>query len=210
MIGIASSADVFAGNEVDRSQVRQFIQLLTRVAIVSNGAVTLITHPSLTGIASGTGLSGSTQWHNSVRARAVMRSVKPSSDMAPVDVSLRQIEFRKSNYGPISETCFVRWQNGMFLPVMGVHSMKAAERSAKAEEVFVTLLRKLTEQNQTVSPNPGRSYAPSRFAEQPEAQGLAKKDFAGAMQRLLDTKAIEIRTQGPLSRQRQYLALTGS
>jgi RecA-family ATPase len=210
MIGIASSADVFAGNEIDRSQVRQFIRLLTRIAIVSNGAVTLITHPSLTGIASGTGLSGSTQWHNSVRARAVMHSTKPSKDAAQVDVSLRQIEFHKNNYGPISTTCFVRYQNGMFVPIAGVHSMKAAERGAKAEEVFVALLRKFTEQKQTVSPNPGRSYAPTRFAEQPEAQGLSKKDFTEAMQRLLDAKVVKIQISGPLSKRTQQLALTGS
>ena len=47
MIGIASSADVFAGNEIDRSQVRQLVRMLTRIAIVSNGGVMLITHPSL-------------------------------------------------------------------------------------------------------------------------------------------------------------------
>src|SRR5262245_16576327 len=146
MIGIASSADVFAGDEIDRSQVRQFVQLLTRIAIVSNGAVVLITHPSLTGIATGTGLSGSTQWHNSVRARAVMKTVKPSDPAA--DGTLRQIEFRKNNYGPISATCFVRWQNGLFVPIEGVYSMDAAERAAKADEVFVTLLRRFTKQNQ--------------------------------------------------------------
>jgi RecA-family ATPase len=201
---------VFAGNEIDRSQVRQFIRLLTRIAIVSNGAVTLITHPSLTGINSGTGLSGSTQWHNSVRARAVIRSIKPSKDAAQVDVSLRAIEFHKNNYGPISTTCFVRWQNGMFVPIEGVHSMKAAERSAKAEEVFVALLRKFTEQEQTVSPNPGRSYAPTRFAEQSEAQGLTKKDFAEAMQRLLNTKVIKIQVLGSPSRRVQQLVLTGA
>jgi RecA-family ATPase len=33
MIGIASAANVFAGNENDRSQVQQFIGLLTRIAI---------------------------------------------------------------------------------------------------------------------------------------------------------------------------------
>jgi RecA-family ATPase len=70
MIGIASSADVFAGSEIDRSQVKQFISLMTGIAIAANGAVALIAHPSLTGINTGTGLSGSTQWHNSVRARA--------------------------------------------------------------------------------------------------------------------------------------------
>jgi RecA-family ATPase/DNA polymerase I-like protein with 3'-5' exonuclease and polymerase domains len=209
MIGIASSADVFAGNEIDRAQVRQFVQLLTRIAIASNGAVILITHPSLTGIASGSGLSGSTQWHNSVRARAVMSTVKSSGDDGPADGSLRQIEFRKNNYGPISATHFVRWKNGLFLPAEGIHSMDAAERATKAEEVFVTLLRRFTEQKQTVYPNPGRSYAPARFAEHPEAQGISKKEFAQAMQRLLDAKMVEIRSWGPPSRAVQYLVPVG-
>jgi hypothetical protein len=45
----------------NRSQVQQFINLTTRLAIVANGALVLITHPSLTGINTGSGLSGSTQ-----------------------------------------------------------------------------------------------------------------------------------------------------
>jgi hypothetical protein len=68
-IGLASSANMFAGNEIDRSQVNQFIGLLTRIAIVTRGSLVLISHPSLTGIETKTGLSGSTQWHNAVRAR---------------------------------------------------------------------------------------------------------------------------------------------
>jgi hypothetical protein len=43
---------------------------MTKLAIAANGAVVLVTHPSLTGINSDSGLSGSTAWHNSVRARA--------------------------------------------------------------------------------------------------------------------------------------------
>jgi hypothetical protein len=38
----------------------------------------LLSHPSLTGINSGTGLSGTTGWHNSVRAR--MYFVRPKPD----------------------------------------------------------------------------------------------------------------------------------
>ena len=64
MIGIASSANVFAGNEVARPDVQQFVGLLTHLAMAANGAVNLIAHPSLTGINTDTGLSGSTQWHN--------------------------------------------------------------------------------------------------------------------------------------------------
>ena len=76
MVGIASAANVFAGNDNDRSQVQQFAGLLTRIAQVANGSVQLISHPSLTGISSDSGLSGSTQWHNSVRARNYLKRVK--------------------------------------------------------------------------------------------------------------------------------------
>ena len=52
--------DVFGGNENARSQARQFINLLRSLAMDCDGAVVLTAHPSLTGLSSGTGLSGST------------------------------------------------------------------------------------------------------------------------------------------------------
>jgi RecA-family ATPase len=42
-IGIDTAADVFAGNENDRAQTRQFISLLRRLAFVTNGSVILLT-----------------------------------------------------------------------------------------------------------------------------------------------------------------------
>jgi AAA domain len=69
-ITIDTVADVFAGNENDRSQVRQFVGMLRGLAIEANAALAILAHPSLSGISSGSGLSGSTAWHNSVRARA--------------------------------------------------------------------------------------------------------------------------------------------
>ena len=65
LIGIDTSSDVFAGEENNRSQVRQFVGLLRKLAIQSNSALVLSAHPSLTGINNGSGLSGSTGWHNS-------------------------------------------------------------------------------------------------------------------------------------------------
>jgi hypothetical protein len=44
--------------------------------MVTKGSVVLIAHPSLTGINTGTGISGSTQWHNSVRARFYLKGYK--------------------------------------------------------------------------------------------------------------------------------------
>jgi hypothetical protein len=72
MLCIASSANVFAGDENNRPQVQQFAGMLTRIAILTTGSVMLIAHPSLTGINNQSGLSGSTQWHNAFRARFVL------------------------------------------------------------------------------------------------------------------------------------------
>ncbi|HET7384469.1 MAG TPA: hypothetical protein VFJ59_18025, partial [Pseudolabrys sp.] len=133
MIGIASSANVFAGNENVRTEVQQFIRLLRRVARVAGGTVLLISHPSLSGIdhssASHAGLAGTTQWHNAVRARAAMRSCKSDDG---VDTGLREIKFHKNQYGPASGSVFARYANGLFLPVEGM-TMDAAEREAKAD-----------------------------------------------------------------------------
>jgi RecA-family ATPase len=208
MIGIASAAIVFAGNENVRPEVQQFMWLLRRLTHVSGGYVLLVAQPSLTGIGdtsiSHAGLSGTTQWHNGSRARAVLRTVKAEGSDA--DTGLREIKFYKNQYGPLSASCFVRYTSGLFLPVEGM-SMNAAARAVKVEEIFILLLKKFTAQRQTVNHLAGRSYAPARFIEQPEAIGIDKKEFKGAMQRLLDSETIEIREIGKPSRLSYRLAM---
>jgi RecA-family ATPase len=137
MIGIASSANVFAGNENVRTEVQQFIRLLRRIACVAHATVLLVTQPSLTGIenksVSHEGLAGTTQWHNGVRARAVMKSIKPEDG---IDTGLRAITFHKNQYGPASATCFVRYEGGLFLQVEGM-SVDAAQRATKAAAMVI-------------------------------------------------------------------------
>jgi RecA-family ATPase len=70
---------------------------LKRLAIVSNGSVVLLSHPSLTGINTGSGISGSTAWHNSVRSRFYMTAPKIEPGEQP-DTDLREILFKKANY----------------------------------------------------------------------------------------------------------------
>jgi DNA polymerase len=211
MIGIASSANVFAGNENVRTEVQQFIRLLRRIAYVAGGTVLLVTQPSISGIdhksASHAGLSGTTQWHNAVRARAAMTSVKPEDG---IDTGLRQIKFHKNQYGPASSACFVRYNDGLFLPVEGM-SMDEAERTTKADEIFVALLRRFTEQNRKLSAkvNPS-NYAPSVFARLPEAEGFSRKELALAMERLLNAGIVENRTFNKGQEERSYLALAGT
>jgi RecA-family ATPase len=173
-IGIDTSADVFAGNESDRAQVRQFIGLLRRLAIVADGAVVLLSHPSLTGINSGTGISGSTAWHNSVRARMYMTAPETEPGEQP-DTDLRELQFKKSNYGPVSNSIVLRYQNGLFLPEKGMSNLEAAAREQRIEDTFLRLLRRLTEQGHDIGPNMTASnYAPTVLSREPEAKVFAR------------------------------------
>jgi RecA-family ATPase len=206
MIAISSAADVFAGDENNRSQVRQFITMLNRVAILANGTVALIAHPSLTGINSGSGLSGSTQWHNSVRARAYMASITPEASGQP-EMDLREIVFKKNQYGPISARLVVKYQNGMFLPVPGVSSLDRAAREQQAEDLFLKLQHQITATGQDPGPHTTASnYAPTIMCKHRDAKGFRKEEFVGAMDRLLNAGKIHIIKIGPKSRERRYLA----
>jgi hypothetical protein len=77
----------------------------------------------------------------------------------------------------------------------------------KVDDLFLALLGRFNEQNQSVGAKSGTTYAPARFAEHPDAAGTDSKGFAKAMQRLLDAKKIRIVEDGPPSRRRSHLEL---
>jgi RecA-family ATPase len=208
MIGIASSANFYAGSEIDRAQVQQFISLMTRLAILAHGSLVLISHPSLTGIASDTGLSGNTQWHNAVRARFYMKGVKPENG-EQADNELREIVFKKNNYGPVSESIVLRYTNGLFLPLPGVASLDRAAAEMRADDLFLDLLRRFTKENRTVGDKTGINYAPALCAREDEAKrlGISSKAFEDAMRRLFKAGHIWNEPQGRPSRPSFRLAL---
>lgn len=206
-IAIASSANVYAGSELDRSQVQQFINQLTEVAQVAGGYLVLAQHPSLTGINSDSGLSGSTQWHNAVRARAFMKGVSPAPDEQP-RTDLRELIFKKNQYGDVAETIVLKWTSGLYLPLPGAPPLNKMAAERKADEVFFALLRRFNAQNRDLSATPSNVYAPAVFARHEEAAGLNSKQLAKAMQRLLDAKTIAVEVSGPPSRLRKRLVIT--
>jgi RecA-family ATPase len=206
LIGLDTAADIFAGNENDRAQVRQFIGLLRSLAITANAAVVVCAHPSLTGINTGSGLSGSTAWHNSVRARAYLRHVKTDSGIEP-DQTLRQLEFMKSNYGPIAATTTLRWIDHVFVLEPKAGSLEKLASDAKAEAVFLQLVERYNQEGRTVGDKNGHSYAPTQFAKEPEAKdaGLRKEALADAMRRLFAAKKIHIEQYGRPSNQHRRI-----
>jgi RecA-family ATPase len=214
VIGMASSANFFAGNEINRSEVQQFVGMLTRLAIVANGSLVLLTHPSLTGTHTNSGLSGSTAWHASVRARFYMRSVKSEiiKDEEADTSDLREIVFKKSNYGPLSENIVLEWRDGMFLPKPGMSPtiVEHAAAAAKADAMFLALLRRYDSEGRKVGHNKGPSYAPAVFAGSPEATAahITSEMFAAAMERLFQAKAIFTQQYGRPSRPYYQIVIT--
>jgi RecA-family ATPase len=208
MIVIASSANVYAGSESDRGQVQQFVGLTTRLALAANGAVVLVSHPSITGINSDTGLSGTTQWHNAVRARMYMKSINPEPGEQP-DTDLREIVFKKSNYGPISTSIVVRYQNGLFLPVAGVTSLDKLAHEQTAEQMFLDMLKRFTGANRNVSDRKSPAYAPALFAREDEAKKamLTSKVLEAAMRRLFSNGKIWNEPYGRPFRQHFRIAI---
>jgi RecA-family ATPase len=199
-------ADVFAGDELNRAQTRHFLTLGRGLAIEEKTTLILASHPSLTGIASGSGISGSTAWHNSVRSRMYMRLANEVDDP-----ELRVLEVKKANYAKISEQILLRWKNGVYVPEPRAGSLEQMAEERKIDDLFIDLLRRFTGQGRKVTDRRGPSYAPAKFAEQPDAK-LAKvssKAFAEAMERLLVAGKIKVLTEGPPSHPRTRLVEAG-
>jgi hypothetical protein len=87
LIIIEAVADVFGGDEINRSHVRQFMTLMRQLARTTDAAVLLLQHPSLTGMKSGDGTAGSTHWNNAARSRLYFSSVEGEEH----DIGLREL-----------------------------------------------------------------------------------------------------------------------
>jgi RecA-family ATPase len=205
LVTIDALADAFAGDENNRPQVRQFIGLLKKLCRDYDLAVICIAHPSLSGMASGSGTSGSTGWSNSVRSRLYFERVKDSD--GNVEAGLCQLTLKKANYAQEGQSFLVRWKAGVYVPEAGISSLDKASLERRAQDVFLRLLTKVSDQNQHVSPYKSSAYAPAKFAKMDEATGIKKVHLEKAMQKLLDDKLIHIEVSGPLSKQRSYLRL---
>jgi RecA-family ATPase len=204
-IVIDTLADVFPANENDRTKARQFIGILRKLAIQHNCAVILLAHPSLTGLNTRSGTSGSTGWNNSVRSRLYLE--RDMSDGYEADSRRRVLSVKKSNYGETGSTIPMIWHAGVFAIDSAVGSDK---RNTEAERVFLKLLRIFTGQGRNLNPNSGSNYAPKLMSEHPECEGVAKKALRQAMESLLSSGKICFKEEGPPSKRSKYLVENAS
>ena len=197
-------ADVFAGNENSRPEARQFIGLLRAVAIEHALAVLLVAHPSLTGLASGSGTSGSTAWSNSVRSRLYLDRAGDGAERDG-DPDLRVLRTMKANYAAIGGEIKLRWESGCLRREGYVGGYDRATVEAEADRQFLDILAQFTRQGRDVSPSPSSSFAPTVFAAQPGNGGLSRKAFTLAMNRLFAVGKIKVEKFGPPSKQRSRI-----
>jgi archaellum biogenesis ATPase FlaH len=109
---IDNLADVFSGNENNRTHAKQFITLLRGLCLKYDCIIILLGHPSLSGRDKGTGESGSTGWNNSVRVRPYFH--KPDSADAGDDD--RIFEVMKANYAKAGSIRWeLKWKQGRFV-----------------------------------------------------------------------------------------------
>ena len=190
-IALDTAADIFLVNERDRAEVRQCITLLRGLALDINTCVILLAHPSLTGISSGSGLSGSTAWHNSVRSRLYLKSEtnkkKKSDDVedeitdepAPDLSGTRVLSFMKSNYSALAQDIHIEWKDGLFRKEVGIRGLSAVDKASldrKAQDAFCAVLKRINTQNMPVSPKErANNYVVTLMMEAPEVKALHEK-----------------------------------
>jgi hypothetical protein len=121
---------------------------------------------------------------------------------------LRELQFKKSNYGPISNSIVLRYKNGLFLPERGLSNIDKAAREAKVEEIFILVGKKIIERGEELSPHQtSHSYAPSLVAKDPGAAGYKKAEFVDALARLIDRKIARVETLKPGTSREKKTAL---
>lgn len=196
-------ADLFPGNENDRALARQFIGHLRALAIKHECAVILLAHPSLSGLNSGSGTSGSTAWNNSVRSRLYLERINQDGYEANPDA--RVLRTMKANYGRTGGEISLTWRNGVFVADERETSLDRMAGNAKAERVFLSMLRTFTDQGRDVNHAGGPTYAPKVFADHPKAEGMTKRALKTAMETLLAEGKIRVAEKGPPSKRRSFL-----
>jgi RecA-family ATPase len=205
LIVLDTLADFFGGDENNRAQARQFIAMLRGLAIRHDSTALLLAHPSQSGLASGSGTSGSTGWSNSARSRLYFERVKSSGDVED-DPDARILRCKKFNYGPAGGEIRLRWQRGVF--THRLDSAAVASVHAKADRVFLEMLGAYTAEGRLVRATTGHGYAPSVFAaDKQRNEGVTARAFADAMNRLFELRRVRLEESGPPSKRRTHLVL---
>jgi RecA-family ATPase len=208
LVVLDTVADCFGGNENYRNEVRQFVNLLRRLAMEIDGAVVLTAHPSKGGLADGSGYSGSTAWNNTVRSRLYLTRPDRDPGAEAPDRTERILKTMKSNYSGAEDQITLKWVQGVFHD-QSSGRLSTSIKKDQADRLFLAALEQLVRAGTNVGTNPQGHYAPRVMVGMPTTQRMSKNELELSMKRLLAGGVIANKPYGPPSRNRQRLeALT--
>lgn len=172
-------AQIFHGDENNRSHVTQFVNFLTSIAREYDCAVLLVGH---TAKPESSEYSGSTTWNAAVRSRLLLCRDKSGS------LFLKRV---KSNYAPPAEVELV-WKDGLLVPAdpelgtMG-ERIDRERREAQARSAVLTALETLWTKGVTTSQHRRASnWAPRLIHQKGLADGFTEAELARATAQLLE------------------------
>jgi RecA-family ATPase len=206
--------NVFAGDENDRAQAVQFIALLRGLTTRCRTTILVLAHPSLSGMSSGSGTSGSTGWSNAVRSRLYL-SALADPEQHKADPDVRTLRVMKANYGPRDLQVEIRWQDGVFVCDNGPARLLAyGDAARRADYEFLRMMEVYAREGRRVSSaSSAPNNAPNEFAGDHRCAFRGKSGkvaMKASMNRLFAASKIDNVEDGPPSRKRSYLVLVPS
>lgn len=110
---VDGASDTFGANENDRAEVKAFVNYLVRL-VGLNGTAIIVAHvnkPTASSGAASEGYSGSTQWHNAVRARWYLYPEIEHGDEGSERTGNLILALQKSNLGRDDQSMRFHWDD---------------------------------------------------------------------------------------------------
>jgi RecA-family ATPase len=183
LVIVDSLYDVYGGDENTRAQVRQFVGLIRRFTSRFGCALIVLGHPSLYGMASGSGTSGSTGWRNAFRG---MLYTTVTESKKKGGARLHKIEVKKGNYGEPDKAVDLIWSAGIFVPLVVDQEIEKIDAKAAREKFMELLARHIANGGAVSMFDTARTYAPRVFARSSQAADFTDEAFRVAMEELAD------------------------
>lgn len=182
LVVLDTLANLHALDPNSQEQAKAFVSLLVGICQKYHCTVMLLAHPSRSGMATGDGDGFSVGWSNSVRSRSYLASDKDNPE-------INVLSSKKANYGKRGLQMKMEWHDGVFVKVNNEYA-----DASRAKFVFLEILDRMARQQTFVSNSPGVNYAPSRFAEEPEAEehSISKDQFSKAMRAMLKDDVLKV------------------
>ncbi len=214
----------FGGNENDRGQVTAFLgvaltALAQQMGDGAGGSLLITGHPSKSGVATGSGDSGSMGWVGAARAVWVLQ--RPSVEvangrMAPdMRSDNRILTCKKVNSAKAGQQVTARWSDGFFEVPTGEGqagtALASLNREMEADDLFLRLLAWCDRRGKNLSDsNRSGNFAPKLMAKMCDTEGFGQGELAAAMFRLIRADRLCLQPYGRAGDERRRLALPGA